>query len=460
MRVVDSLSLFDRAADFFRGLQGDICDALGGVDGGRFGADAWTRAEGGGGVARVLEGGAVFEKAGVNWSLVEGELSAEFAGQLPGEGRTFRATGVSLVLHPRSPRVPTTHANFRCLEKGGKVWFGGGADLTPYVLERDDAMHFHRAFADACDRHRPIGDYDRFKRWCDEYFFLPHRGEPRGVGGIFFDYLGAPEHDPEAVFAFAKANLAEGNLNTAKYALGSTFDATLVGAHAKALTNNHVAAFAQDLDTLVLFNPGQLSEHTILTEVPVNKKIPFLELINILDANRANFVLNREALQNVYVRRGLKRVQGTRDENGKLVEPTLKTEFVNDDAFYVNLNRAVLQTEKLLTDILSGEGTAGRIISDPTLYNQLTDTVTQLRRVVDGVNEQILAGRGTIGRLLKDEELYNRANSLVGKLDETSARIERTMAKIERGEGNLGKLLNDEKLYQDMRTTVENFSIA
>ena len=131
--------------------------------------------------------------------------------------------------------------------------------------------------------------------------------------------------------------------------------------------------------------------------------------------------------------------------------------FVNDDAFYVNLNRTVLQTEKLLTDIRSGEGTAGRIISDPTLYNQLTDTVTQLRRVVDGVNEQILAGRGTIGRLLKDEELYNRANSLVGKLDETSARIERTMAKIERGEGNLGKLLNDEKLYQDMRTTVENF---
>jgi Mg-chelatase subunit ChlD len=157
------------------------------------------------------------------------------------------------------------------------------------------------------------------------------------------------EQTSEAVFAFAKANLTEGNLNTAKYALGSTFDATMVGAHARALTNNQVAAFAQDLDTLVLFNPGQLSEHTILTEVPVNKKIPFLDLINILDANRANFVINRQALQDVYVRRGLKRIQGKRDkETGELTEPTLKTEFVNEDkhlpisSFDVNRNTATM----------------------------------------------------------------------------------------------------------------------
>ena len=156
------------------------------------------------------------------------------------------------------------------------------------------------------------------------------------------------EQTSEPVFAFAKANLAEGNLNTAKYALGSTFDATLVASHAKALTNNQVAAFAQDLDTLVLTNPAQLAEHTVLTEVPVNKKIPFLELVNVLDANRANFVLNRQALQDVYVRRGLKRVQGTRDESGKLVEPTLKTEFVNDDkylpisSFDINRNTATM----------------------------------------------------------------------------------------------------------------------
>lgn len=132
--------------------------------------------------------------------------------------------------------------------------------------------------------------------------------------------------------------------------------------------------------------------------------------------------------------------------------------FVNDDSFYVNLNRTILQTEKLLAEIREGEGTAGRLVSDPTLYNQINDTIAQLRRTVDQINEQILAGRGTIGRLLKDEELYNRANSLVGKLDETSARIERTMAKVERGEGNLGKLLNDEKLYQDVRTAAESLT--
>jgi len=161
------------------------------------------------------------------------------------------------------------------------------------------------------------------------------------------------EQTSEAVFAFAKANLGEGNLNTAKYALGSTFDATLVGAHSRALTNNQIAAFAQDLDTLVLFNPGQLSEHTILTEVPVNKKIPFLELINILDANRGNFVINRQALTDVYIRRGLKRIQGSRDDNGKVVEPTLKTEFVNEDKYLpissFDINRNTASMNMMLT---------------------------------------------------------------------------------------------------------------
>jgi len=194
--------LFDRAAKFFHELQSDICTRLGELDGAKeFGADAWQRPGGGGGVARVLEGGALFEKAGVNWSNVDGELPAELASHMPGAGNTFRASGVSLVLHPRSPMVPTTHANFRCIAKGDIVWFGGGADLTPYYLFRDDAVHFHRTLAEACDRHRPVGDYDRFKAWCDEYFFLPHRGETRGVGGVFFDYLGAKgEHPIERVF--------------------------------------------------------------------------------------------------------------------------------------------------------------------------------------------------------------------------------------------------------------------
>jgi coproporphyrinogen III oxidase len=102
--------------------------------------------------------------------------------------------------------VPTTHANFRCFRKGDAVWFGGGADLTPYYLDRDDAVHFHQTLAEVCDAHAPIGDYPRFKKWCDEYFFLSHRGETRGVGGLFFDYLGAKDGpvDPEAVFAFVQ----------------------------------------------------------------------------------------------------------------------------------------------------------------------------------------------------------------------------------------------------------------
>jgi coproporphyrinogen III oxidase len=196
--------LFDRAAKFFSELQTDICSALADVDGAaQFTTDAWQRPGGGGGVARVLEGGALFEKAGVNWSSVDGELPAEIADHMPGEGRSFRASGISLVLHPRSPMVPTTHANFRCLTKGNALWFGGGADLTPYYLFREDAVHFHTVLAGACDRHRPIGDYERFKAWCDEYFFLPHRSETRGIGGLFFDHLGGKgEYPGPQVFDF------------------------------------------------------------------------------------------------------------------------------------------------------------------------------------------------------------------------------------------------------------------
>jgi coproporphyrinogen III oxidase len=198
--------LFERAGKFFSELQTDICRALADLDGvAGFTTDAWQRQGGGGGVARVLEGGAVFEKAGVNWSSVDGELPEELANHMPGEGRAFRATGISLVLHPRSPRVPTTHANLRCFTKGSALWFGGGSDLTPCYLFREDAVHFHTVLAAVCDRHQPVGDYDRFKAWCDEYFFLPHRGETRGVGGVFFDNLGAKgEYPGHLVFDFVR----------------------------------------------------------------------------------------------------------------------------------------------------------------------------------------------------------------------------------------------------------------
>lgn len=196
------MGTYGHAAEYFRGLQDRICAGLAAADGATtFREDRWDRPGGGGGRSRVLENGGLFEKAGVNFSLVHGSMSAEFAAQVPGSGTEFVATGVSLVLHPRNPYIPTVHANFRFLVKGDKQWFGGGADLTPYYPFREDVIHFHRVWKAACERHPAPVDYTRFKKWCDEYFFLPHRQEARGVGGIFFDYL---EGDFDAVFAFVK----------------------------------------------------------------------------------------------------------------------------------------------------------------------------------------------------------------------------------------------------------------
>jgi coproporphyrinogen III oxidase len=191
-----------RAVDYFRGLQDRITAGLEQADGsGNFHEDSWQREGGGGGRSRVLIEGAVFEKAGVNFSEVFGDMSPEFAKQVPGEGTRFTATGVSLVLHPRNPFVPTVHANFRYLTKGDRAWFGGGADLTPYYPFRDDVIAFHKTWKHVCDAHAPLVDYRKMKEECDRYFFLAHRNEPRGVGGIFFDYF---EGDLERVFAFVR----------------------------------------------------------------------------------------------------------------------------------------------------------------------------------------------------------------------------------------------------------------
>jgi coproporphyrinogen III oxidase len=189
----------DRARDFFAELQDEICRALEQLDGlGQFREDLWVRDDGGGGRTRVLEDGAVFEKAGVNFSEVFGHFDEAFTQRLPlGNGTEFYATGISLVLHPSNPFVPTVHANFRYLERGSGCWFGGGTDLTPYYPAIEDVVHFHRTLKTACDDFDPTF-YPRFKKWCDEYFFLKHRDESRGVGGIFFDYL-TGQHTNEPV---------------------------------------------------------------------------------------------------------------------------------------------------------------------------------------------------------------------------------------------------------------------
>ena len=182
-------------------LQGTIVAALEAADGaGRFARDEWRRPGGGGGVTRVLAEGDRFEKAGVNVSRVHGPVPPRMAARLPGDGDEFAAVGLSLVIHPRNPWVPTTHANVRLLARGSKAWFGGGADLTPCYPVQEDVVHFHRRLKAACDRHDP-GWYADFKRQCDEYFHLPHRGETRGVGGVFFDYL---RRDPARDLAFVR----------------------------------------------------------------------------------------------------------------------------------------------------------------------------------------------------------------------------------------------------------------
>ncbi|MBD2448487.1 oxygen-dependent coproporphyrinogen oxidase [Nostoc sp. FACHB-152] len=179
-----------RVSQFMKQLQDEITQALTELDGvGKFQEDAWERPEGGGGRSRVLREGRIFEQAGVNFSEVWGShLPPSILKQRPeAEGHQFYATGTSLVLHPRNPYVPTVHLNYRYFEAGPVWWFGGGADLTPYYPFAEDAAHFHKTLKQACDQHH-AEYYPIFKLWCDEYFYLKHRNETRGVGGLFFDY--------------------------------------------------------------------------------------------------------------------------------------------------------------------------------------------------------------------------------------------------------------------------------
>jgi coproporphyrinogen III oxidase len=197
--------------DYFRSLQDDICQALEKADGeGRFHEDTWQREAGGGGRSRVLNEGAVFEQGGVNFSHVHGgRLPASASARNPelAQVERFEALGVSLVVHPRNPYVPTSHFNVRLFyaQRGDAApmwWFGGGFDLTPFYGFEDDVRHWHQMARAACE---DFGDevYPRLKAWCDEYFFLPHRGEARGVGGLFFDDMN--EWGFERTFAFVRS---------------------------------------------------------------------------------------------------------------------------------------------------------------------------------------------------------------------------------------------------------------
>ncbi|NKB36182.1 MAG: oxygen-dependent coproporphyrinogen oxidase [Gammaproteobacteria bacterium] len=207
--MTDAINI-ETVKDYLLGLQDEICMHLSKLDGQEaFQEDLWDRAEGGGGRTRVLYDGALFEQGGVNFSHVFGsKMPASATAQRPElSGRNFQAMGVSLVIHPLNPFIPTTHMNVRFFiaEKEGHDpvwWFGGGFDLTPYYGFEDDAVHWHRTAKQACDTFSN-DYYAKYKHWCDEYFYLRHRSETRGIGGLFFDDLNEP--DFEQSFAFTRS---------------------------------------------------------------------------------------------------------------------------------------------------------------------------------------------------------------------------------------------------------------
>lgn len=208
--VISTMITKEEIRDWFTGLQHSICKQLEETDRkGRFINDAWERPGGGGGVTRVLTNGNIIEKGGVNFSAVWGKTPAAVLNSMPlptGEHPDFFATGVSIVIHPYNPKVPIIHMNVRYFEMdNGTWWFGGGIDLTPHYVHAGDAKYFHQQLKSVCDKHHP-SYYPDFKKWADDYFFLKHRNETRGVGGIFFDYLkGDDANTKTSRFEFVKS---------------------------------------------------------------------------------------------------------------------------------------------------------------------------------------------------------------------------------------------------------------
>ncbi len=196
----------EEITDWFKGLQDRICDSLEKADGGaHFEEDQWNRPGGGGGRSRVIRNGNVLEKGGVNFSAVWGKTPEAILKALKLKEADFYATGVSIVLHPINPMVPIIHMNVRYFEMtNGVYWFGGGIDLTPHYVDKADATHFHQRLKQVCDKH-DLGYYAKFKSWADDYFFIKHRDETRGIGGIFFDHLKeGQQHSKDEIWSFVK----------------------------------------------------------------------------------------------------------------------------------------------------------------------------------------------------------------------------------------------------------------
>ena len=203
--------MIEQVEKYLLNLQNDICEEFGGIDTkSSFDKDVWEREDGrGSGITRVFTNGSLFEKGGVNFSIISGDKMPKSATELRPElaGRKFTALGISLVLHPENPFIPTTHANVRFFiaeneEEEPLWWFGGGFDLTPYYGFEEDAIHWHKIANKACE---PFGEkvYEKYKKWCDDYFYLSHRGEQRGIGGLFFDDLNEGGFD--SCFEFMKS---------------------------------------------------------------------------------------------------------------------------------------------------------------------------------------------------------------------------------------------------------------
>lgn len=187
----------------FKALQENICSEIALVDGfGVFAREEWEREGGGGGITRILQHGNVLEKAGVNFSAVHGVLPEKTKNHLKVSGENFFACGVSIVMHPNSPMVPIIHMNIRYFElDSGEWWFGGGIDLTPHYVNENDARFFHQQLRQVCDNHNR-DYYPKYKKWADDYFFIPHRNETRGIGGIFFDRLNGTADVKSKLFDF------------------------------------------------------------------------------------------------------------------------------------------------------------------------------------------------------------------------------------------------------------------